>query len=115
MLGRTGEARKAYAEIPQDDVFRLTGEAIIAARLGDRSTSLENIRMVEQSYGDAASYQYGQIYAQLGDADQAFAALDLAWQIKDAGLLSAKVDPFLDPIRRDPRFARLLAKVGFPV
>lgn len=114
MLGRTAEARKAYAAPPEDDVFRLTGEAIIAARTGDPGTSLEKIRKIEQRYGDPASYQYGQIYAQLRNADRAFAALDRAWQIKDAGLLSAKVDPFLDPIRRDPRFAGLLAKIGFP-
>jgi len=114
MLGRIDEARKAYAEIPEDDVFRLAGEAIIAARTREPGTSLEKIRKIEQLYGDPASYQYGQIYAQLRNADRAFSALDRAWQIKDAGLLSAKVDPFLDPIRRDPRFARLLAKVGFP-
>ena len=113
MLGRTAEARKAYAGAP-DDLFRLAGEAILDARSGHRGSSLEKIGRIEQRYGDAASYQYGQIHAQLGNADQAFAALDRAWQIKDAGLLSAKVDPMLDPLRRDPRFARLLAKVGFP-
>lgn len=114
MLGRTDDARKAFAEMPENDVFRLTGEAIIAARLGNPSLSLEIIRKIEQQYGDAASYQYGQIHAQLGNTDQAFAALDRAWQIKDAGLLSTKVDPALDPLRRDKRFARLLAKIGFP-
>lgn len=114
MLGRIAEAREAYADVPEDDVFRLTGEAIIAARTGDPRTSLEKLRRIEQRYGDAASYQYGQIYAQLRNADQAFAALDRAWRIKDAGLLSAKVDPVLDPLRRDPRFPRLLATVGFP-
>jgi hypothetical protein len=46
--------------------------------------------------------------------DQAFAALERARQIKDAGLLSAKTDPVLDPLRRDPRFAGLLDKIGFP-
>ena len=113
MLGRNGEALKAYAEIPADDVFRLVGEAIIAARAGDSATSLKKLRRIEEHYGDAASYQYGQIHAQLGSADKAFAALDRAWEVKDAGLLQAKVDPVLDPIRRDPRFARLLAKIGF--
>ena len=114
MLGRTAEARKAYAGIPEADVFRLTGEAILAARTGDPGTSLAKIRKIEQRYGDLASYQYGQIYAQLRNTDRALAALDRAWQIKDAGLLSAKVDPILDPIRREPRFARLLARIGFP-
>lgn len=114
MLGRNNEAREAYAEIPKEDVFRLAGEAVIAARTGDRNTPVQKIRELKHLYGDAASYQYGQIYAQLRNADGAFSALNRAWQIKDAGLLTAKVDPLLDPIRRDPQFARLLAKVGFP-
>jgi serine/threonine-protein kinase len=114
MLGRTAEAQKAYADPPEDDVFRLTGEAIIAARTGDHRASLEKVRKIEQRYGDPASYQYGQIYAQLRDPDKALAALHRAWQIKDAGLFSAKVDPFLDPIRLDRRFAGFLGKVGFP-
>ncbi len=113
MLGRTDDARNAYAEIPEDDLFRLAGEAILAARTGDRDTALEKIRETERLYGDAASYQYGQIHAQLGNADQAFIAWDRAWQIKDAGLLSLKTDPLLDPLRRDRRFAALMNRIGF--
>ena len=69
---------------------------------------------LEQLYGEAASFQYAEIYASLGDLDRAFAALDRAWQIKDPGLLGLKVDPFLDPLRRDPRFDALLDTIGFP-
>ena len=114
MLGRTEEARKAYAETPEDDLFRLAGEAVLAARTGDRATSLGKIDRIQQLYGDAASYQYGQIHAQLGNLDQAFAALDRAWQIKDAGLTATKVDPLLDPLRRDPRFAAFVRRMDFP-
>ena len=64
--------------------------------------------------GDAASYQYGQIYTQLGDADRAFAAFDKAVEVRDPGLLYLKRDPFLDPLRRDPRFAALLTRLKFP-
>ncbi|MEJ7777911.1 MAG: TIR domain-containing protein [Sphingomicrobium sp.] len=114
MLGRTDEARKAYAQAQKDDPFRLAGEAALAARTGDRSTALKTMDGLQRLYGDPASYQYAQIHAQLGNMDQAFAALERARQIKDAGLLSAKTDPVLDPLRRDPRFAGLLDKIGFP-
>jgi serine/threonine-protein kinase len=114
MLGRFEEARKVYAEEPADDPIRLAGEAVLAARSGDRRAALATLARIERLYGEAASYQYAEIHASLGQADQAFAALDRGWQIKDPGLLGMKVDPTLDPIRSDLRFTALLRKVGFP-
>ena len=73
-----------------------------------------HLRAMQQRYGDAAHYQYGEIYAQLGTTDQAFAELELAWEARDPGLAGIRVDPFLDPIRRDPRFAAIEAKLNFP-
>ena len=72
------------------------------------------IARLQQIGGDAWSYQYGQIHAQLGETDRAFAALDKAVEVKDPGLISLKKDPVLDPIRPDPRFAALLKRLKFP-
>ena len=69
---------------------------------------------LRQQHGATYSYQYGQIYAQLGEADRAFAEFDNAIVAKDAGLVYLRGDPFLDPIRSDPRFAALLRKLNFP-
>jgi TolB-like protein/Tfp pilus assembly protein PilF len=114
MLGKTVEAARSYAGGPPDDTFRLVGEAILAARTGDRAGSLRKTQRLQQLYGDAASYQYGEIYAQLGDHPAALSHLEQGWQIKDAGLLSMKVDPWLDPIRAEPGFAALLTRMKFP-
>ena len=46
--------------------------------------------------------------------DEAFAALDRAWQVRDPELGAAKTDPFLDPLRKDPRYSALLMQMGFP-
>jgi tetratricopeptide (TPR) repeat protein len=51
-------------------------------------------------------------YASLGDKDSAFAWLEKAYQQRDAALLSLKVEPLLDPLRADPRFAALVRRVG---
>ena len=114
MLGRVDEARRQYADAPSDDPIRLAAEAVLAARTRDRATALQTMRRLQQLYGDAASYQYAQIHAQLGDVDQAFAALERGWQIKDGGMLSVRVDPWLDPLRKDRRFAALLREMNFP-
>ncbi|MEO6360639.1 MAG: TIR domain-containing protein, partial [Sphingomicrobium sp.] len=114
LLDRAGEARAVLAKMPPDDVFRQTNEAIIAARGGDRAGADAAIGKIRGVYADQASYQYGQIYTQLGDADRAFAAFDKAIEARDPGLINLKRDPFLDPIRRDPRFAALLKRLKFP-
>jgi hypothetical protein len=49
----------------------------------------------------------------LGDHDQVFAYAAKAYQERSGMINRIKVDPILDPVRNDPRFAQLLAKVGF--
>ena len=113
-LNRFEEAAASYALAPADFWHRLTGEAILRIRSGDRLGGQQKLQRLQQVYGDAASTQFGEIYAQLGDKERAFAALDRAYEIKDAGLLGLKIDAFLDPLRGDPRFTALLRKLNFP-
>lgn len=114
LLGRFGEARKVLAEEDADDPIRLASEAVLAARSGDRAMAIAKKNRLSELYGEAASYQFAEIYAALGETDQAFGELERAWQIEDPGLLGMKVDPFLDPLRRDPRFAAMLVRLRFP-
>jgi tetratricopeptide (TPR) repeat protein len=113
-LGKFAEARAAYQKMPADDLLRIASEAILAARTNGRAGANTRIASLRQMAGEAASYQYGQIFAQLGETDRAFAALDKAVEVKDPGLIGLKKDPVLDPIRPDPRFAALLKRLKFP-
>ena len=53
------------------------------------------------------------IYAGLNDADRAFAQLDSAVTERAWGLIAIRVRPEFDGLRSDPRYPRLLEKVGF--
>jgi hypothetical protein len=92
----------------------VTGEALIAARQRNRPASLQKLSRLRQLYGDAASTQIGQICAQLGQRDAALSALERAYEIKDAGLTSVLVDPWLDPVRNELRFKAIIQKMNFP-
>jgi len=58
--------------------------------------------------------EIAQLYADLGDKDQAFRWLNTAYQEHDWLLIGLKSFPPLDPLRSDPRFAELVRKVGLP-
>jgi len=109
LLGRFDEAQHYLDISPADSYDHLVIESALLVRTGKSAGVPSRIARIRQLYGDAASYQYGQIYSQLGDSDRAFSALDHAWQIRDAGLLKIKVDPLMGPIRSDPRFGALVS------
>jgi len=51
-------------------------------------------------------------YASIGDRDQAFAWLERAYAEHPSELISLKIVPEWDPLRGDPRFQRLLERIG---
>lgn len=108
MLRRTKEAAQAFGD-------SVSGQALLAARTGNRDLALAKLAELRQRNGDMANFNYAQIHAQSGDKDAAFAALDRAWEVRDSNLLDVKVNPFLDPLHSDPRYTALVRKVGFSV
>ena len=58
-------------------------------------------------------YQQAQVLAQWGDVEAAIERLLKARELGDSGLVYARNDPFLDPLRGDPRMQALLAGIGF--
>ncbi len=58
-----------------------------------------------------AAFDFALDYGALGDRDRAFEWLERAWDHRICYLL--KVHPFLDPLRKDPRYAVFLKRTGF--
>ena len=58
-------------------------------------------------------YDVALVHAQLGERDAALSLLEEAYDRRDSTIVSLKVDPRLDPVRGDPRFERLQARMGY--
>jgi Flp pilus assembly protein TadD len=111
MLGRHDEARTEYLAEPASD-FGLTGLAVVEHRLGNEQSARDAFAKIEEE-GARLRYQQAQVLAQWGQRDAAIARLQHARAIGDSGLVYARNDPLLDPLRGDPRFAELLKSIGF--
>jgi TolB-like protein/DNA-binding winged helix-turn-helix (wHTH) protein/Tfp pilus assembly protein PilF len=61
----------------------------------------------------SAPFQSAMIHVGLGDHDRAFALLEKAYEARSWYLTWLKVEPTLDPLRKDPRYADLMRRVGF--
>lgn len=63
---------------------------------------------------DATAYSQAIVYAGLGEADPAFAALDRAYAIRTSDLAFVGTDPVFEGLRADPRFSALLERLRRP-
>jgi tetratricopeptide (TPR) repeat protein len=61
-----------------------------------------------------SAYWIAQIYAALGEKEQAFEWLRKAYEERSVWMVYLKVDPGLDPLRSDPRFQELVRRMNFP-
>lgn len=112
MLGEIDSARAAYAK-EKSSLFRLTGLAIIDGRQGRAAAAEASFRSLVAEHGDNSLYQRAQILAQWGKHADALSSLERAYDEGDAGLVYLRNDPFVDPLRKDVRFIRLLGQLGF--
>jgi serine/threonine-protein kinase len=60
----------------------------------------------------APQYDIAGVFAAAGDRDAAFARLERALEEREHELVFLAVDPVMDPLRGDPRFGSLAARVG---
>ncbi|HXW32971.1 MAG TPA: tetratricopeptide repeat protein, partial [Acidimicrobiales bacterium] len=62
--------------------------------------------------GMMALYLCGLYYAELGDVDGSFRCWERGSRIQSLPAQALRLDPSLEPVRKDPRFARLLREMG---
>jgi TolB-like protein/tetratricopeptide (TPR) repeat protein len=91
----------------------LAGVAIVQNRLGNLAAAKAAMLGLTSDTDTVSLYQQGQVYAQWGDLANGLLALEQAYQQRDAGMMTAQVDPMLEPLREQPRFIDLLKSMGF--
>lgn len=106
---------KALQTDPTNPVFlRFAGIAYAkAGRRQDAEKIIERFREIAKTQY-VMSYHLALIYSALGDKDKAIAELETAFNEHDYLLPRIKVEPFLDPLRNDPRFIDIVRRLNFP-
>ena len=76
---------------------------------GNVTKTQELLKSLPKDWG---YYQRGVVDLVMGDRDAALAQLDQAVDERSVFVEWLKVDPDLEPLRGDPRFAKIVARVG---
>jgi TolB-like protein len=118
-LELSGQLEQAIAEFekPQeanDERFTLAFRAHAYAVKGDRERALQLLNQMKElaQHRNVSTYGFALAYVGLGDKNEAINWLERSYQAKHYEEISfIKVDPFLDPLRGDPRFEKLANQI----
>ena len=78
-------------------------------KVDEAKIELKKLEITEM--GKTSPYVIGYLYADLGDKDAAFAWLEKSYAMRQSDLISMKVEPALDSLRDDARYADLIRRV----
>jgi tetratricopeptide (TPR) repeat protein len=83
---------------------------------GDRAKAKGLIAELENKLKQSlvSSFLIAEVYAALGEKDEAFRRLEKAYEEKSFYLLFLPLSPLFDNLRPDPRFHELIQKLGQP-
>ena len=84
-------------------VYAAAGQAGMALKLKEMSLR-----------GFVCAYEIAIIHINLRETDEAFRWFEKAFHDRPVCMPYAKVDPRLDPVHSDPRYADLIRRMGFP-
>ena len=112
--GRTAITRPTVGDRSESDFASALEQGFRSAGWKGAVTKGIEARKAQRKNGYRSAYGIAELYAELGDKDQALQWLNTAYQERDVNLLNLKTDFALDPIRSDPQFAELVRRVGLP-
>jgi TolB-like protein/DNA-binding winged helix-turn-helix (wHTH) protein/Tfp pilus assembly protein PilF len=93
-------------------LFRLTGLAMALHDAGRRQEADALLGTLVSRYSHSGAYQIAQVHAWRGESAQAFEWLGRAEAQRDAGLIYLKFDPLMRKLHDDPRYLKILRRMG---
>ena len=119
VLLKLGRCREALEDIPrsgEQGASQLVGNrGLVYAGCGQRQQAIDELKRLEaqaRSGRIVSHYGLAVIHAALGDTDRAVAELEAAYEDRAWAMFMLKWDPSFDGMRSDPRFVRILERVG---
>jgi len=120
-LGKLGRLPQAIAELQKAAQLSggiadaWSGLGVAYTTQGDETRAREILEKLKaQTDPYVPPYGVAAVYANLGEKDHAFENLQKAYEQGSIYMTFLVVDPEMDPLRSDPRFAQLLHKMGLP-
>jgi len=108
----SGSATPGAHPIDLPVLHALLGHAYaITGRKSDAINQLNKLQAAANSRYIPASY-FAILWMGLGDKNQAFTWLNRGYQERSEHVLYLGIEPLVDPLRTDPRFAALLREIG---
>ena len=69
--------------------------------------------MLEMPLRDSWAFQFALIYGERNEVNEAFKWLDVAFNLRDAGICQTKIIAHFKSLHSDPRWPKLLQRIGF--
>jgi len=118
--GKHEEAVREFQQALQlsgaDDTYIMVDLGYAYAAVGNREEASRILANVKKQHerGLAPSGSIAILYGALGELNEAFVWLEKAYEDRDPELTYLKVGRRFEPLRHDPRFGKLLVRMGLP-
>jgi serine/threonine-protein kinase len=107
------EAYKKQSDYSDDPTTKSLAQAHLFALTGGVSQVREELsKLLRKRY--VPPYRISLIYIMLNQKDEALKFLEKAFEERSHRVLWLRIDPAVDPLRSDPRFAQLIDRIPFP-
>ncbi len=116
-LLRMGRYEEALEELEKEPLegFKFAGLAIVHWLMGNTEASDEALDEMYALDDGGWDWQFAEVHAIRGEADEAFAAMDAAYENRDSGLQLILGDWYTLHLRDDPRYDAMIEKLGIRV
>ena len=108
------EAALQQIDLEPDEARQWSGRAAISYALGRKVDSDAALKRLTELPSATSAYLIACVHAYRGESDAAFIWLERAFTQRDPTLWRIQSEPFLNPLKGDPRYKPFLRKMNLP-